>query len=473
MFKSTATKRNFTEGPLFFKIILFAIPIMLTGILQVMYNMADHIVVGQFSGDTLALAAVGSTASLTGLVVNLLVGISAGTGVVVAQAYGAKHNELVSKALHTSITFAAIGGIVFMVIGILVSEPALIAMDTKPELLEKASLYMKIVCCGIPASAVYNFSASALRSTGDSKTPLMILSISGLANVLFNILFVVVFHMTVDGVALATIISQYISAAWVLMVLIIRKNESYALDFKKLGIDKRVLLRVLRYGVPAGIQTSLFSISNILLTSASNVFSNVDISAKTIIGNIDSVAYTTMNSYLHAAMTVTAQNYGAGEYKRINKAFLYSLLQVTVIGIAVGQLILLFSNNLMSLFINSADPNKELILEKGRELLVIMLNTYFLCGIMETLSGSLRGLGYSLTPMLISVGGICGIRILWIYTAFPLEALHTMPGLFLAYPISWAATILMLVIVCVFAWRRLGRMRRASEARDTAKTEVS
>lgn len=458
MFKPAAMRKNFTEGPIFLKIITFALPIMLTSILQVAYNMADHIVVGQFSGDALALAAVGCTSSLTALVINLLVGISAGTGVVVAQAYGAKNDALVSRAVHTSITFAALGGIIFTAIGIAVSRPALILMGTKPELIDSATTYMRIICAGIPASAVYNFSAAAVRSVGDSKTPLMILSTAGIINVMFNLLFVTVFNMSVDGVALATIISQYISAAWILIVLYRRRGECYALNPKKLGIDKKVLGRILRFGVPAGIQTSLYSISNILMTSAANVFTTVDLSAKTIMGNVDAIVYNTLNSYLHASMTVTAQNYGAGKYKRINKALGYSLLQVATIGILLGQVLLALDYPIMSMFIDATDPNKELILQKGHDLLMIMMNTYFLCGIMETLSGTLRGLGYSILTMSLSVGGICGMRILWIFVFFPMEALHTMPGLFLVYPISWAITGIAMGITCIFAWKKLRRL---------------
>lgn len=455
MFKEKSLKKNFVEGPLFFKIFTYAAPIMLTSILQIVYNMADNIVVGQFSGDPLALAAVGCTGSLTGLIVNLLIGISGGTGVIVAQAYGAKNHDMVSRAVHTSVGFALVGGLVFMIFGLLISRPALIWMGTKEELLDLATLYMRIVCLGIPASSLYNFSAAGLRSVGDSKTPLAILSASGLMNVLLNVVFVVLFGMSVDGVALATIISQYTSAIWVLLVLIRRKNECYNLNLRKIRIEGAVLARVLRFGIPAALQGTMFNISNTLITSAANGFSNAALSAKTIVGSIDGICYCALNSYFHAAMTVTAQNYGARKRDRIDRAFIFSLLQVTTIGILLGQLVLLFSNPLASLFIDPADPNKDAVLMHCTELLNVLLQTYFLCGVMETLSGWLRGLGYSLMPTLVSVAGICGVRILWIYVFFPM--FPTIMGLYYCYPISWGSTALIFFVMCFNAHRRLKR----------------
>ena len=463
MFKSSSQNRSFTDGPIFSKIFLFALPIILTGILQVFYNWADHIVVGQFSGNHLALAAVGCTGSLTALVVNLLVGISAGTGVVVAQSYGAKDYGTLSRTVHSSLAFAAIGGVVFSIIGLLVSRPALVLMGTKDELIDLSNLYMSIICMGIPASAVMNFGAAAIRSCGDSKTPMIIFTSSGLINVLLNLIFVIVFKMSVDGVALATIISQYVSAAAIVGIMAHRKNECYAFSLKKLRIHKRELLMVLRYGVPAALQTVMYSISNIVIASAANVFSTADLSAKTITTNIDSIMYTSLSSYQHAAMTFVAQNYGAGKYKRINRAFAYSLIQVTAIGVSLGLILLAVANPLMSLFIDAADPNREAIMATGYELLSLLLTTYFILGIMETLSGTLRGLSYSVTPMLVSIIGICGVRILWVSLIFPLESVHTMLGLYMVYPVSWIITTLAFVVFCIIAWKKLGRMAKKNQ----------
>ncbi len=424
---------------------------MLTGILQALYNMADNIVVGKFSGDTNALAALGSTSSLTNLILNVLMGIAAGTSVVVSQAFGAKQDRLLSRAVHTSLSFSLIAGLIFMTVAFLVSRPGLILMGTKDVLLDSATLYMRIIACGIPATAVYNFSAAILRSVGDSRTPLFILASSGIINVLLNLFFVIVCGMSVDGVAYATIISQYLSAAAAVWILIHRGSESYGVHIKELGIDIKILGRVLRFGIPASIQSSLFGISNVLITSSINVFDKTVISGKTIAGNIEGILYVALNSYLHAAMTATGQNLGAGKPERIRRSVLYCVIQVTTIGIVGGLLILTFGEGVASLFVDPLDPLRDEVIEKAMDQMRILLTTYFLCGIMESLSGSLRGMGYSMTPTIMSIGGVCGIRILWILTAFRLEALHTPSGLFLVYPISWIATALMFLPILIYA----------------------
>ena len=463
--KMTKIKKNsnFTEGPLFWRIILFALPIMATGVLQILYNMADNIVVGQFSGDETALGSVGSTSSLTNLIVNLLLGIAGGTSVVVAQAYGAKQEKVVSRAVHTALTFSLIGGIVFAIIGLAISEPALVAMKTKPALLEGAILYFRIICIGIPASSVYNFGAAILRSVGDSKTPLIILASTGLVNVGLNFLFVLGFSMSVDGVAIATIVSQYLSAITVVTVLWIRREQSYGFSFKNFCFDFRIFRRILRFGVPAGLQGSMFSISNVLLTSGVNQLADSAIKAYTISCNIDAITYTACNSFHHAAMTFTGQNYGAGKYGRIKRVIFLSLIQVTLFGIAIGQLELLFGDQLASLYIAADDPNREEIMAITSEILLLLLNTYFLCGIMDVLSGLLKGLGYSLAPMIMSLTGICVFRVIWVFTVFTIEIFHTPTGLLLCYPLSWSLTALMFIPTLIFAWFKLKRQRKQEE----------
>lgn len=447
----TKAKRNLTEGPIFIPMIQFVIPIILTGMLQMFYNMADNIVAGRFSGDQLALAAVGSTTSLSNLILNLLMGIAGGAGVVIAQNFGAKDYEKMSKAIHTSVVFSFIGGIAFSLLGLIISKPALQLMATKPELMSRALLYMRIICLGIPASAVYNFGAATLRSVGDSKTPLYILSSTGLCNVLLNLFFVIVCKMSVDGVALATIAAQYISAVCVMIILFKRKNTPYCLDKKKLQIDKEILKQILRLGLPAGFQGTLFSISNIILTTGMNSLPRTDISGKTIAINIESLVHTAMNSYLHAAMTFTGQNYGAKKPDRIKKAIIYAVIQVTVIGFVGGQILNLFSRNLAGLYIDAADPNKEAVLSAAVELMNFMLAVYFLCGLMDTISGALRGLGYSLIPMIVSIGAICVLRMIWVFWVFPKPRFHSLIGIYTIYPISWflglsALTIALLVL---------------------------
>ena len=473
MFKASAKKQNFTEGPLFFKILLFALPLMLTAVLQTLYGMADGVIVGRFSGDNLALAAIGSTSSLTVLIINLLINGSSGTGVVMAQAFGAKDTDLMSRVAHTSVAFAGISGTIFMIIGIIVSRPALIAMSTQAELLERSVLYVRIICLGIPAIALYNFCAAMLRSVGDSRTPLIILSASGLANVLLNTVFVLLFKMTIDGVALATIISQYMSAAWVLYILVSRKNEHYAIKLKDVRIHKETLLKILRYGVPSALQGAMFSFANVLVTSATNVFTSIEMSAKTIVSNIDGIIYSSLNSYMHTAMTVSAQNYGAGEPRRIRRAVLYCLIQVSVIGILLGGTITLLSNPIISLFINPTDPNKAIILEYSTKLLTLLATTYVLCGIQETFSGSLRGLGYSFSTMIISIIVICGGRALWISAFYNTPALQTLNGLYAVYPVTWITISLVFGIFTAIILSKISKKLTKQKTDKTQKTEAN
>ena len=435
-------KRDLTEGPLFLPMISYVVPIILTGLLQILYNMADNIVVGRFSGDDLALAAVGSTSSLSNLIVNLLMGIAGGSGVVIAQSYGAKNKDRTSRAVHTSMLTAIIGGIVFCIIGLLISRPALAIMDTKEELMSRALLYLRIICLGIPASAIYNFGAAALRSVGDSKTPLVILSCTGLTNVLLNLFFVIVCNMSVSGVALATIISQYVSAVVVIIVLFKRKDQTYALNINMLRLDPELLRSILRLGLPAGFQGTLFSISNIIITSGMNSLATTDIAGKTIAINIEGLVYTAMNSYLHASTTFTGQNFGAKKPNRIKKSILYAALQVTIIGVVGGIILILFGKPIAEMYVDTSDPNREAVLKAAIELMTFMLSCYFLCGVMDTLSGALRGLGYSVIPMIISIGAICVLRAIWVFVFFPMEQFHSLIGIYLIYPISWSLGII-------------------------------
>ena len=463
-------KRDLTEGPLFLPIFTFVIPIILTGMLQIVYNMADNIVVGRFSGDELALAAVGSTSSLSNLIVNLLMGIAGGSGVVIAQSYGAKEFDKLSTAVHTSMLFSAIGGVFFCLVGLIISEPALALMDTKDELMSRALLYLRIICLGIPASAIYNFGAAALRSVGDSRTPLFILSSTGLVNVLLNLFFVIVCKMTVDGVALATIVSQYISAVAVVIILFMRRNAPYALDMKKMRIDTPILKRILALGLPAGFQGTLFSISNIILTSGMNSLPTTDISGKTIAINIEGLVYTAMNSYLHASMTFTGQNYGARKPERIKKSIIYAVVQVAVIGFVGGQIINLFGRPLANLYIDAQDPNKEVVMAAALELMSFMLSCYFLCGIMDTLSGAMRGLGYSVIPMIVSIGAICVLRAIWVFFVFPTERFHSLIGIYTIYPISWSLGVITLAIALLIVFKKV--KKRLNAEADAGENET-
>ena len=460
-------RKDFTEGPLFFRITLFALPVMLTGILQILYGMADNIVVGRFSGDIYALGAVGSTSSLNNLTLHLLLGLSVGSSVVVAQAYGAKREREVSRTAHTAMTTAVFGGIIFSAIGLLISRPALTLMGTKPELIENAVLYFRIICLGIPASAIYNFGAAILRAVGDSKTPLIILSSSGLLNVLCNLFFVIVCGMSVEGVAIATIISQYVSATAVVIVLMKKKDECYGLSLKKYCFDVSLFKKILRFGIPAGIQSSMFGISNVLLTSGINTFTPEVVKAYTIAGNIDAMTYTVCSAFATATMTFVGQNYGAVKLGRIKKVLIYSIIQTTVAGLLVGLLEYVFVEPLSLLYLDAADPFRDEILYHVKSIASVLLFTYFLCGVMEVISATVRALGYAFTAMLISIGGICGLRILWIYLVFPLEAFNSPVGLLTSYPVTWSATALCHLMLFFFAWRKLKKRFSPREAPDS------
>ncbi len=457
------TKQNLTEGPIFVPMIQFVIPIILTGMLQMLYNMADNIVVGRFSGDELALAAVGSTTSLSNLILNLLMGVASGAGVVIAQSYGAKDTDKTSRAVHTSVVSSFIGGIFFCILGLIIAKPALTLMGTKSELMSRALLYMRIICMGIPASAVYNFGASVLRSVGDSKTPLYILSATGVCNVLLNLFFVIVCKMSVSGVAIATIAAQYISAVCVMIILFKRKNTPYALNKEKLKIDGDILKEILRLGLPAGLQGTMFSISNIILTAGMNTLATTDISAKTIAINIESLVHTAMNSYLHASMTFVGQNYGAKKFDRIKKSVIYAAIQVIVVGFAGGQILNLFSRNLASMYIGADDPERLTILASAEELMGFMLAVYFLCGLMDMVSGALRGLGYSMIPMVVSIMAICVLRTIWVLFVFPLPAFHSLIGIYTIYPISWSLGLIAMVIALIILFKRVKRKLEDSD----------
>ena len=466
------TKKDFTEGPLFVPIFLFVIPIILTGMLQMTYNMADQIVVSQFSSNENAVAAIGSTTSLFNLIVNLLMGIAGGAGVVVAQSYGAKNYKKVSDAIHTSTLFAFIGGICFCLIGIILAKPALSLMQTQSHLFDDALRYLYIICLGVPATAVYNFSAAALRSVGDSKTPLIILSLSGLINVLLNLFFVIVVKLSVEGVALATIASQYASAITVLTILHRRTDTPYALDFKKLRIHKKILGEIIKLGLPAGLQGTMFSISNIILTAGINQLSPIDVHARPVAINIESLVHTAMNAYLHAAMTFTGQNYGARKPDRIKKSIFYTLIQVLIVGFFGGQLVRLIGRPLAKIFISSKVENPGAVLDSAMELMTFMLSVYFLCGVMDTLSGALRGLGYSKIPMVISVIAICVIRAIWIFVFFPMERFHSLIGIYTVYPISWSLGLVAMIVALLIIYPRIKRkFNEEAEAEAREATE--
>ncbi len=447
-------KVGFTEGPIFFKMLFFALPIMASGVLQLLYNMADNVVVGKFSGDPTALAAVGSTGSLTNLILNLLLGLSVGSGVIVSQCYGAKRPDDVSKAVHTSMAVSVIGGLIFAVFGFAAARPLLTLMGTKPDVIDGATLYLRIIFCGVPASSVYNYGASILRSVGDSKRPLIILATTGLVNVLLNLFFVIVCHMTVDGVALATIISQYLSAVAVVLILL-KSDDCCKLELKRLRIDGKTFGRILRVGIPSGINGMLFSLSNVLIQSSINTFSTEVVSGNTAALSIEGFAYTVMNSFYHATLTFTGQNFGAGKMRRVYRILAFGLVQVAVVGLATCWIEIAFAEELSAMFVDMTIPEAPLIVEASVTRLSFILKWYVLCGIMEVFTGHLRGLGYSITPMFCSLFGACAFRIFWVTFIFPLPQFNSQIGLYTNFPISWFLTISLYAVFTVYARVRM------------------
>lgn len=432
------------RGPIFGKIVRFSIPLILTGILQLFYNAADIVVVGQFAGKE-ALAAVGSTGSLTNLFVNLFMGLSIGTGVVVSRAYGAADRDGIRKAVHTSVTVSALMGLAIGVLGFFLARPALSLMDTPPDVIDGSVRYMRIFFLGMPFNMVYNFSAAILRAVGDTRRPLFFLSAAGIVNVLLNLVFVIVFHMSVAGVALATIIAQAISAFLVIRCLLHADNE-IRLDPKQLRIHGKTLLEIIRIGLPAGLQSALFAISNVLIQSSVNSFGSNAVAAHSAVGNLEGFSYTAMNAVHQAIVTYVSQNIGAKQYHRMRKALWMCMLFVIALGGTLGGLTYIFRHTLIGIY--NSDPG---VLEMGNARSWIV-PLYFLCGMMEVASGQMRGMGYSITPMIISLTGACVFRIIWIYTIF--AQYHTIEVLMLSYPISWILTTIAHYISYVIVRRK-------------------
>ncbi|MCR4877293.1 MAG: MATE family efflux transporter [Clostridiales bacterium] len=436
---------DMTTGPLIPKILQFSLPLMLTGILQLLYNAADVIVVGNFAGHT-ALAAVSSTGSLINLLVNVFMGLSVGASVVIAQAFGAGDMQRMRRAEHTAMTLALFMGIGVGIMGFVLARPLLEWMDSPEDVIGGATLYVRIYFVGMPANMLYNFGAAVLRAVGDTRRPLYYLSISGLVNVLLNLVLVIVFHMGVAGVAIATVASQVVSMVLVLLCLL-RSHGPIRLELKECRVDRASALGMLRVGLPAGLQGSLFSISNVLIQSAVNSFGSMVVAGNGVASNIEGFVYTAMNAQYQACMTFASQNYGAGKMDRVKKTLWCCLGIVVVIGLGSGLLVYAFGAPLMSLY--NSDPE---VISDGLVRMGIILPTYFLCGMMDVMVGQLRGIGYSIMPMIVSLAGACGLRIIWIMTVF--AANPTLPVLYYSYPISWGVTFAIHMISYLIASRK-------------------
>lgn len=422
------------NGPLASKILLFAVPLIASSLLQLLFNAADVVVVGKFAGKE-ALAAVGSNTSLINLLINLFVGLSVGANVVVARDLGAGRNDRVKKDVHTTITLALISGVVMMVFGVIMVRQLLEWMSSPTDVIDLATIYLRIYFFGMPANMLYNFGSAVLRAQGDTRRPLYYLLFAGIVNVVLNLIFVIVFNMDVAGVALATIISQYISAVLVLRCLM-REQGALHLDLKELRLRKLVVMRIFQVGLPAGFQGVVFALSNVVIQSSLNSFNDpVLVAGSSAAANIESFVYAAMNAFYQSAITFVGQNYGAGKCDRVDRVAKQCLAFVVVTGLVLGNLAYYFGDTLSGFYVQAGEDD---VIAQAVIRLGFIARFYFICGIMDTLVGVLRGLGYSVIPMVASLVGACGLRLVWVATVFPIY--RTPASLYISYPITWAIT---------------------------------
>lgn len=419
------------SGPMAGKIFQFAIPLMLSSILQLLFNAADIIVVSRFCGDE-ALAAVGSTTSLINLTLGLFIGMSTASNIIAARLLGERAFDKLHDTVHTSILISVISGILLAVIGITFAEGALKLMGSPDEVIGLSTLYLRIYFTGMPATLIYNFGSSLLRAKGDTKRPLYIITLSGAINFILNLFFVVVCGMSVDGVAIATVVSQVASAILIVMCLM-NDHDSMHLNLKELKIHKDVFIELVRIGLPAGIQGMVFSFSNIIIQSSVNSFGKNTMAGYAAANNIQGFLYVAGNAFYQANMTFTSQNLGANQWDRIKRSLKLNVLFEVIICVALGIMAYIFGRPLLSIY--TSDPA---VISEGMTVMKYNTLLVFLCGLMETIMGSIRGMGYTVMTMIVSMLGACGIRILWISTIFPV--FHTQDMLFCVFPISWIIT---------------------------------
>ncbi|MDD6011392.1 MAG: MATE family efflux transporter [Oscillospiraceae bacterium] len=420
-------------GSIWKKMIIFTLPLMLSGILQLLFNAADVIVVGKFAGDA-SLAAVGSTASIVNLMTNLFIGMSVGTNVLVANYFAADQKRDLHETVHTSMLLSVIGGVFLTVVGIVSAPYILSIMKTPDDVIGLSSVYLRTYFCGMTSVMIYNFGSAILRAIGDTRRPLIYLSVAGVFNVVLNLIFVIAFHMGVFGVGLATVISQTISALLILRCLI-KENSDIRLEIRKIKIHSHKLLRIMQIGIPAGIQGMMFSLSNMVIQSSVNSFGTTVVAANSASISVEGFAYTSMNSFHQAAVSFTGQNAGARKYDRINKILGVGICYVFLVGMIFCAVFILFGSDLIGLYSKS-----DMVTQTGVRRLTIIACSYFLCGMMDVTVGCLRGLGYSFVPTLVSLLGVCVLRVVWIMTVFQLPQYHVVETIYYSYPLSWAVT---------------------------------
>lgn len=448
MEKSKKYEIDMCSGSIFKKMLLFALPLMCSSILQLLFNAADIVVVGHFAGDH-ALAAVGSNTALINLLTNLFVGLSIGTNVLVAQYYGAKKEQELKETVHTSMMLSVYSGILLTIVGVIAARQILIWMQAPSEVLGLAAIYLRIYFIGMTSTMIYNFGSAILRAVGDTKRPLYYLLGAGVVNVVLNLIFVVLFQMGVAGVGAATVISQTISAFLVVRCLILEQGGIH-LELKELRIHKDKFIRILQIGLPAGFQGTVFSLSNVVIQSAINSFGAVVVAGNSAASNIEGFVYMAMNAFYQATISFTSQNFGAKQYKRINKILFVGELYVIITGLVLGNLAVIFGKELLGIYSSS-----EEVIQTGMVRLRIIGITYALCGIMDVLVGALRGIGYSIMPMIVSLVGACGLRLIWIATVFQIPAYHSQTTIYMSYPITWTITLTVHALCFLWARRRI------------------
>ncbi len=451
----TVREMNMTEGPLLGKMIVFTLPVMASGLLQLMFNAADVMVVGKFAGDA-AMAAVGCCGALINLIINLFIGLAVGAGVIAAQDIGAKRYDGVKKLVSTALTASIVGGIAVGILGFFLAKPLLTMMDTPDDVLAEAVPYMRAYFCGIPGCLVYNYLAAILRSTGDTKRPLYFLTAAGVANVGMNLLMVCVFHMGAIGVGIATAVAQYVSAT--LIILYMCRMEGYC-RITGFAVDGGKLLRMITIGLPAGLQGCMFSLSNVLIQSNINTYPTPVIAGNTAAGNLEGFVYTAMNSVYQTALTFIGQNVGAGKYERIKKISFLCIGMVSVIGLTLGLGLAFFGDKLLLLY--ASGENIDAVIAAGVTRLSVIAVSYVLCGLMDVGCGILRGMGKAIQPMIVSLLGSCAFRIIWVKTIC-----EWYPGkimlLYISYPISWILTASVHYLFCFYFYRYLMKKHRAA-----------
>lgn len=450
------------SGPILRKMIVFTLPIMFSGLFQLLFNATDIIIVGKFAGDN-ALAAVGSNTALINLMTNIFIGLSIGANVVAARYCGAKNYTELRKTVHTAMLLSVISGVILMAAGLCFAEQILRWMSTPDSIIGMAADYLRIYFCGMPFMMIYNFGNALLRAAGDTRRPLIYLICGGVMNVILDLVFVIALGMSAAGVGLATAISQGVSAALMIRCLVLEKEETgLKLDFRQLRIHRDKLMMILKIGLPAGFQGTVFSLSNVVIQSSINLFGEAVIAGNSAAASIEGFVYMAMNSCYQSTLSFTSQNLGAGKYERINKILLCGLLCVVAVWAILGLgVAMTLGRPLLSIYTSGDEA-----ISAGLHRMTYVCGTYFLCGIMDVMVGSLRGMGYSVTPMVVSLLGACGLRLVWLGTVFQMEQFHTPDTVYLSYPVSWVITVAAHVICFFICRKKLKRKQQASMAKQ-------